>query len=303
MKKNKNDFWGINLIAVLILILIIIVTFGVNSYLNQKIDFKITKEECWNESIYIGEQVKFTINRTHSQRISNHTGEISHLYRHLWEDGYHSEFYENTEVIPLRLYEKWDCSEYRVWWEGDIRKEQRKERICYRNLSLDSFEIDGNKESGSWTIFPLNYFDFPIYFEFKSIETFYEPFYEYKQICEPKEVDEICLKDIKICTNVTFDNGTKGELCFIPSYINNCQEKIQKQDLSIEWLEENAECIYYRGLSQFRWDCENAFQIITTPIKEAPYQNCSYMGIEEDIKETLECSKYKYKDYIIEVIQ
>lgn len=54
MKKQKDSFWDVNWKAVLILIFIILVIFGINYYLREKPNITITKNECKNQSWAIG---------------------------------------------------------------------------------------------------------------------------------------------------------------------------------------------------------------------------------------------------------
>jgi len=72
-----------------------------------------------------------------------------------------------------------------------------------------------------------------------------------------------------------------------------CYDK--KQSLSIDWLNENCECLKMKGAIAF-WDCgENYLRTTTEKIK--PNNNCNFDSWSGDYP----CKKYKCGDYFVEV--
>ncbi len=125
--------------------------------------------------------------------------------------------------------------------------------------------------------------------------------YWYKEcpdiICEPVEVDEIFLgeckegfeqvdepsgltKHILMCSQDLCDYIGEINYCF-SAYDFVVMQGISKEDLTIEWLDENCEC-------PFLWTCEKSF-----------VKSCS----KPRYKDYEKCLKYKCGKYTVEVEQ
>jgi len=276
----------------------------------DKPEFKITqKGECHEEVISEG-------NRT--QRITSLQGDITLLCEGVYSDGHCQTFFEPVKITPIRLYEEWDCSEYSVWWEGDIKKEERSERTCYRNLSLDSIEIDGMH------VLQKEHRDFNVFLEFNYAETWNEAY------CDWEEVDEInihCFNsfmEVINCDEIPKENpfyvkevykkmGYRDRVTNTFSgletlrdieyfgedkngnseYENYLIQLIKKEELSIEWLENNCKCSL----------CINQEGSPSYP--EYAYLCGKDFNPEENVKINLggdKCFEYQYGEYKVEII-
>lgn len=103
--------------------------------------------------------------------------------------------------------------------------------------------------------------------------------------------DSHTTEDFEIYSNYCWNIG--GEQIFTckenPKDLLCCYKKISKQDLTVEWLDENAECVDWdwKGKS-----CPKGYKSYENP-QGITYCNAPYKDSA--------CSKYKYEDYTIEV--
>ena len=260
MKNKKGIKWYWN-IGTLLGFLLVIGLFGL-IFFNNEPEFKITKEECWNEknSSIINE----------AEKIGGHARNLNGLY---FQGNCDSEIkcfpHEETKYAP--------------------------EMTCIELSNETCFELEKQIEN--------------LYVEYFILvrRSFNETF----QVCKQVEVDEILDEKyhywfiLKNRSSKTTDEFEKNQCISIKGvWVENkdyfsCLKKSSKQDLSIEFLDENCECIEVYD----KIDDRKEHEVIG--YKSYLEKECKLYTNSRDFCERLEnlkCSKYKCGEYFVEVL-
>lgn len=249
--KNKKGMIELSIGGiVLIFLAMVIVILGlvvINRRFNEP-HFKMEKNNCWNESKQIGEK--------HIAQERNCTYTLE------------KEWYNEGKKYDIK-----GCY---------ISSEWENRYDCDTNhceFDVSTTYADGTK---------ANLYTFIIKKEDYSEEwIFVEPIFKIEQTCEPVEVDEIEIYDRLIYYNINdyipatlFANKSytlftnNEDYWFYENY-----NKISKSDLTLDWLDENCECIERA--------CDNS-------IKEID-------GKRVKCADTNFCQKYKCGEYQVEI--
>lgn len=270
--RNRKGAIEISVGTVLIIVLgvsmVILGVFFIEKVFGEP-EFRITKEECREERVEVGETLypKKIVTQELFSHAEDSVGVICRFYDEEtnW-CGKAKVGFDNVEL--LQIYEKWDCSDWKIWWEGEIRKEEKIERWCFKNHSLDSIDIiTGSDEYGTnYEYYLKKGFKFPTFLVWNHSRV--GPQHETTEVCEQVEVDWIFY----------FQEGYED--CKSDGCLSDYSILMLKRELTTEWLDENAKCDF----CEVDWEDKK--------LKGKSSVSCDEV-----------CKIWKLNDYTIEVIK